>query len=362
MLAGFNKRSNQVFTTEHARFLERLADIAAPHLRNVQELQHYFDPPLPRASLLSKYANLGLLGKSGAFIEVLKTVETAARCDVRVILEGPSGTGKSAIARAIHALSARKNKPFNAVDCGALPEHLIESELFGHVKGAFTGATKDRKGLFLDADGGTVFLDEISNLSINMQVKLLLVLQDREVRQVGSDKMRKIDVRVIAASSGSLKQKVKREEFREDLYYRLSVFPLKLPSLNERKEDIPLLAEAFLKKFAVEQNKTIIALHEDILNFLQCRPWPGNIRELENFVERIVTFAPQAADMLKPSELPLLKHEFEKYAFVDAHVKAGLPERVESFEKDIILKTLIKHDWKQAEAARALKISPQALL
>ncbi|NIV72407.1 AAA domain-containing protein, partial [Candidatus Saccharibacteria bacterium] len=243
------------YVSESLNLLEKLAIITAPFINNVHKIQEYFQVSLPDSTLLSKYEALGLLGKSSQFMDLLRGIESAARCDVRVMLEGESGTGKELIARAIHKLSFRSKRPFIAIDCGAIPEHLIESELFGHVKGAFTGAVDDRKGLFEAANGGTIFMDEIANLPLDMQAKLLRVLQEGEIRPVGSNLSRKVDVRIISASSKKLRELLKNQSFREDLYYRLYVYPLQVPTLNERSEDIPLLANYFLNKYSQQQQK-----------------------------------------------------------------------------------------------------------
>lgn len=362
VLLLLNESSRRTFDLAAVKHLEKLAIIAAPYLRNAQKIRNYFESPLPEAALLAKYADLGLLGKSKAFVDILKAVESAARCDVRVVLEGRSGTGKGLIANAIHRCSARRGQPFVAIDCGALPEQLVESELFGHVKGAFTGATKDRPGLFVEAHGGTLFLDEIANISLDTQAKLLRALQDREVRPIGSNKIQKIDVRLIAASSSSLRQMVERGKFREDLFYRLNVFPIRLPALDERKEDIPVLAGAFLKKFSDEHKKTAKNFHEELIDFMKLRPWSGNIRELENFVERLVVVVSDKVEIIAPAHLPKeLKDEMKALDFDNAYATAGLPERVEAFEKNLVAQALHKHGGNQAQAARELKISPQAL-
>ena len=185
-------------------FLSKIATIASPYLRNVQKIQHYFEAPLPNAALLTKYEALGLMGRSKGFVALLQAIESAARCDVRVMLQGESGTGKELIAKAMHKFSDRSARPFVAIDCGAIPANLMESELFGHVKGAFTGATTDRKGLLQEASDGTLFMDEIANLPLEMQVKLMRVLQEGEVRPLGSNKFRKVNVRLISASSASI--------------------------------------------------------------------------------------------------------------------------------------------------------------
>jgi transcriptional regulator with GAF, ATPase, and Fis domain len=231
-LLVINKSGEGTFDATDLQLLEKMAAIVAPFLSNVQKLQEYFHTTLPEAALLTKYEPLGLLGKSKSFLELLQAIEAAARCDVRVLLEGQSGTGKERIARAIHQLSSRQSHPFVAVDCGAIPETLIESELFGHVKGAFTGATFERKGLFEEANRGTLFMDEIANLPYDMQAKLLRVLQEGEIRVIGSNKPRKVEVRIISASSMPLRQLVEQQKFREDLFYRLHVYPIHVPTLK----------------------------------------------------------------------------------------------------------------------------------
>ncbi|MBN2366876.1 MAG: sigma-54-dependent Fis family transcriptional regulator, partial [Calditrichaeota bacterium] len=272
--------------------LEDIAAISAPFLRNIQKIKQYFITNPPHSTLLSKYRAVGLLGKSQKFIELLHAIEAASRCNVRVLLEGKTGTGKELIARAIHQFSSRCDAPFVTIDCGAISRTLIESELFGHRKGSFTGADYERKGLIKEAHRGTLFMDEISNLSIELQSKLLRVLEEREVRPIGSNKSEKVDVRIITASSASLKSMVETRQFREDLYFRLHVYPIYIPDLKERSEDIALLANHFLQLYAQKQQKHLKNIHEEILDFLKQRHWAGNIRELENLVERLVTLAP----------------------------------------------------------------------
>jgi transcriptional regulator with GAF, ATPase, and Fis domain len=355
-----NKDRDDEFDESDLAYLEKLAAIAAPFLRNVQKIQEYFAAPLPAAALLAKYEPLGLLGKSKKFIELLQAIEAAALCDVRVLLEGQSGTGKELIARAIHQLSARRDYPFVAIDCGAIPANLLESELFGHVKGAFTGATTDRKGLLEEAHQGTLFMDEIANLPLEMQTKLLRVLQEGEMRPLGSNKPRKIDVRIISASSASLRQMVDSRQFREDLYYRLHVYPIAVPALDERREDIPLLANHFLKKFAPQQQKPVEAFHEQVLDFMQQRQWEGNIRELENFVERLVTLAKPNLTVLRFDLLPPdYQKEFKKIIAAPAAptIRKSLNESLAECEAQLIQQALQEHHWNQSQAARALKIS-----
>jgi two-component system response regulator PilR (NtrC family) len=230
----------------------------------------------------------GIIGRSPIMLEVFRLVETVCRTNSTVLISGESGTGKELVARAIHSLSLRRDRPFVAVNCGAMPEALLESELFGHVRGAFTGADKDKKGLIEAADGGTVFLDEIGEMAPTMQVKLLRVLQERRYRRVGATDEASSDIRVIAATNRDLPKLVGEGRFREDLFYRLNVIPVEMPALRERVEDIPLIAEHFLAKYTREMNKTVDAFSPEAMAALRAYSWPGNVRELENMVERAV--------------------------------------------------------------------------
>ncbi len=345
-------------------YLEKIAVVVAPFLRNAQNVREYFESPIPQKSLLLKYEALGMIGKSKTFVDLLKAVESAASCNVRVILEGESGTGKEMVARAIHQFSSRGDYPFVAIDCGAIPEHLIESELFGHVKGAFSGAATDRRGLFEEADRGTFFMDEIANLPLDMQTKLMRVLQTGEIRPLGSNKTKHTDVRIISASSKSLKKLVNEQQFREDLFYRLHVYPVRMPSLNERQEDIPILANHFLQKFSTQQNKEIDSFSEDIYDFMQRRHWTGNIRELENFVERLVALAGSNVTIIKNSLLPVdLKKEMKEYESIQPSHKIIRPlnESLSEYEKQLIQDALIANNWNQSKTARILKTSEQTL-
>ena len=230
----------------------------------------------------------GIIGRSAKMLDVFRLVETVCRTNSTVLISGESGTGKELVARAIHALSLRRDHGFVAVNCGAMPEALLESELFGHVRGAFTGADKDKKGLIEAADGGTVFLDEIGEMPPTMQVKLLRVLQDRNYRRVGGTEEEASNIRVIAATNRDLAKSVSEGKFREDLFYRLNVIPVKMPALRDRAEDIPLIAEHFLAKYNREMSKAIESFSPEAMAALCAYPWPGNVRELENTVERAV--------------------------------------------------------------------------
>jgi DNA-binding NtrC family response regulator len=244
----------------------------------------------------------GLLGESTPVREVLRAVSKAASTTATVLITGESGTGKELVARAIHYASSRASAPFVPVNCGGIPEGLIESELFGHVRGAFTGATESRAGFFHTADGGTIFLDEISEMSLSMQVKLLRVLEDTEVCMVGSDKPRKVDVRILAATHKDLPALVKRSAFREDLFYRLNVVTIAVPPLRERGSDILLLANHFADRFAAEMGRPSPQFSDDVLQALKNYHWPGNVRELENVIQRLVVMSEGA--VVEAPDLP----------------------------------------------------------
>ncbi len=242
------------------------------------------------------------VGNSRRMQEVIKLVKRVAPKDVTVLIEGESGTGKELLAKIIHSLSSRANKPFVSINCGAIPETLLESELFGYVKGAFTGAYSDKKGLFEIANGGTVFLDEISEMSPMMQVKLLRFLQERKFRRVGGERELEVDVRIIAATNRNLEKLVKEGKFRDDLFYRLDVVRITLPPLRERREDIPLLVDFFIKRYSSKFNKPIRGITKEALSALENYPWPGNVRELENVIERAVVL--EEGELITPESLP----------------------------------------------------------
>ena len=278
--------------------------------------------------------NLGLkqlVGESPIFLEETKKIPMMAKCDASVLISGETGTGKEMCARAIHYLSPRANKPFIPFNCGAIPTDLMENELFGHVQGAFTGASTPQQGLIHEANGGTLFLDDVDCLPLTSQAKLLRFLQEKEYRQLGSAKMCQADVRVIAATNTDLKAAVEEGKLRHDLYYRLNVIPITLPALRDRREDIPLIARHFLNKYATEFDKQITGFASEALQILMLYEWPGNVRELEHVVERAVLFSEQT--VIRETDI-ILPHQKEpatcKCSFKDA--KADVINR---FEKDL---------------------------
>lgn len=352
------------FRENEVENLKQFCALVSPFLSSHQHIQNFFLPSTPTSVLVERYAEHGLIGRSGPFSELLKSIEAASKCPVKVVLIGQSGTGKELVARAIHRQSERRNNPFVAVDCGAIPENLIESELFGHIKGAFTGAVSDRKGLFEMANGGTLFMDEIANLSLSLQAKMLRVLQENEIRPLGSNQTKKIDVRIISASSVSLTKLVENRQFREDLFFRLHVYPIYMPSLQERWEDIPYLARHFLEKFAALQKKSVNRISGRLLNLMMQLPWPGNIRELENFMERLITLLPPDSELLDTSVLPgELARELKIQTPLESFSlqKKGLNESLMEMEAQMIREALQNNNWNQSRAARVLQISEQTI-
>ncbi len=255
-----------------------------------------------RQELMQKYKLDNIVGRSSQMLQVYKTIARVAETRSTVLITGESGTGKELIARAIHFNSSRSAKPFVAVDCGSLAETLLESELFGHVRGAFTGAISAKKGLFEEADNGTCFLDEIGDIGLSTQARLLRFLQEHELKRVGDTETVKVDVRIVAATNKNLEQLVQDKKFREDLFYRLNVVSIHVPPLRDRPEDIPLLAEYFLRKYNAENNKPVSRISADAMEILLAYRWPGNVRELENLIERAVTLAQN--NLILPEDLP----------------------------------------------------------
>jgi DNA-binding NtrC family response regulator len=311
-----------------------------------------------RRAVREEYSFHQILGKSKAMREVFDLIRRVADSQTNVLITGESGTGKELVAKAIHFNSDRRSGPFVPVNCAAIPETLLESELFGHVRGAFTDAKGDKRGLFEEAHGGTLFLDEISELPIMLQAKLLRAIQEKEIRRVGSTKAVAVDVRIIAATNLALAEEVKAKRFREDLYYRLNVIEIRMPPLRERREDIPLLVDAFLKKCAEASKKAMKGISEPALSLLVDYPWPGNVRELENVIERAVTLA--RGEKVMPEDLPpaLLGSRGDKKVIDDA-VERTLP--LEAVEKEYILRILDKTGGNKYQAAQILGIDRKTL-
>jgi two-component system response regulator HydG len=315
---------------------------------------------LLRETLGSHFDRQNIIGRSTAMVKLLETVAQVAPSEATVLITGDSGTGKELIAGAIHFNSPRKDGPFVKVNCAAITETLLESELFGHEKGAFTGAHRLKEGRFRQADGGSLFLDEVSEMSLGMQVKLLRALQEREITRVGGEEVIKVDVRVIAATNKDLIQDIESERFREDLYYRLNVVTLKVPLLRERKEDIPLLAQHFLSAFAEKNRKHIKGFTPQAMDQLLKYDWPGNVRELMNAVERAVVLS--RSEYLDEQDLPLIIKDAlpdEEKSPSRYAVPADLP--LEDVEKATILKTLESTNGNKSEAARRLGITRKTL-
>ncbi|RPJ85925.1 MAG: sigma-54-dependent Fis family transcriptional regulator, partial [Acidobacteria bacterium] len=302
-----------------------------------------------------------LVGSSKKLRDVLEMGEQLAEVDTTVLILGESGTGKELFARALHFNGPRRNRPFVVVNCGAIPETLIESELFGYRKGAFTGAASDKKGKFETADGGTVLLDEVAELPLNMQVRLLRVLQQKEIDVVGDPHPKKVDVRIVAATNQDLQALISEGKFREDLYYRLSVAPLVLPPLRERREDIPLLLHHFLEKLCLRFGKEV-DVQPDVMSELQSYDWPGNVRELENIVERMIVFN-RTGTIGMADVPPHLVRANRSFGFGNVVMK--LPEdgfSLEELEKNLLYEALRRHSWNQSQAARYLGITRNTLI
>ena len=315
-----------------------------------------------RRQLTDAAARPDILGRSQAIKDMLQIISTVAPTEATVLITGESGTGKELVARALHEGSARADKPLVTVNCAALAENLLESELFGHEKGSFTGADRRREGRFMQADGGTLFLDEIGEISLLMQVKLLRAIQQREIQRVGGDATLKVDVRIVAATNRNLLDEVAAGRFREDLYYRLNVVSIQVPSLQERSEDIPLLAEHFLKVFGERNRKDVKGFTPKAMDMLIKYPWPGNVRELENAVERAVVLL--FGSYVSERELPLAvtqAYEQEDDAEPSALSVPLEGATLEDVEREAILRMLDSVGDNKSEAAKRLGISRKTL-
>jgi len=337
---------------------------SAPDKNEVKEPDSHLESPASTGKAGDKSQFKEIIGRSREMQEVFLLVEKVADSDSTIMIYGESGTGKELVARAIHQKSYRKDGPFVAINCGAIPENLLESELFGHVRGAFTGATSPKTGKFERANGGTIFLDEIGDMSPELQVKILRVLEEREVERVGGSSTTKIDVRIIAATHRDLEDAVQKGKFREDLFYRLEVIPITLPPLRKRKSDIPLLVSHYVEQFNREKKGKVEAVSDGAMEVMRSYSWPGNVRELKNLVERFVVLH-EGGDIL-PRDLPLkLRNEAPDTQLpkVDiSHDGICLNAAITEFEKALIVQSLEKTNWVKNKAAKLLQLNRTTLV
>lgn len=311
---------------------------------------------------LNEHFNYGdIIGQSEAMRNVYRTIEKVAATDSSVLIYGESGTGKELVARAIHKTSSRKDKSFIRVNCGALAETLLESELFGHERGAFSGAVKRKKGRFELADGGSIFLDEIGDISPKMQLKLLRVLQEKEFERVGSEETIQVDVRVLAATNKNLAERVQQGAFREDLYYRLHIIPIYLPALRDRIDDIPILIDHFLEKIGTELNRKSVSISREAVEKLTAYPWPGNVRELENVLERALVLC--EGDMISSEDLPVLNAVQSQSLPGDIldRFQMNLNNTLYAVEKQLLERAMEKAEGNKSRAAKLLGIKTNLL-
>jgi len=314
-----------------------------------------------REVVAGKNAFCGIISRNSTMVEIFAQIRKISDLKTTVLILGESGTGKELVASAIHRNGNRAKRPFVAVNCGAIPENLLESVLFGHVRGAFTDAAGDQAGLFEEADGGTLFLDEIGEMPLALQVKLLWVLQEEEIRRVGAGSSRKINVRVVSATSRDLEADVKAGRFREDLYFRLNVFSIQLPPLRERVEDIPLLAEYFLSKNAAAMERPPVRIAPDATRLLMAYGWPGNIRELENVIERGMILC--EGDVIDGGCLPVsLREGAGGKQMPSSDEDLSIKKAEDAIERDLIRKALAKTGGNRTQAAKILEISHRSLL
>ena len=310
-----------------------------------------------RSQLAQKYRLENIISHNYKMAKIFDLVETVADTKTTILMTGPSGTGKSMLAKAIHHRSSRRDKSFVEVSCGALPETLLESELFGHVKGSFTGAVNNKEGKFLAADGGTIFLDEVANASAALQAKLLRVLEDRQFEPVGSNKTITVDTRIILSTNRNLEEEVKQNRFREDLYYRINVLMINLPPLCERVGDIPLLAEHFLRFYCTQHNKEKLGFTDEAMQYLERCSWPGNVRELENVIERAALLGKGKFVAVEDLPAAIIQEQNHQRAYKPTSLKEAMAEP----EKKIIRQVLEANQLNRQATAKALGINRTTL-
>jgi DNA-binding NtrC family response regulator len=343
----------------------KLVELPIMVRKGLKERHLRFENQYLRKQLDEKYGFSNIVGTGRGMKRIFELVDTIAGLTSTVLIQGETGTGKELIAKAIHFNSPRKDQKLVSINCGAIPENLLESELFGHVKGAFTGAVATRIGRFEQANGGTIFLDEIGNMPVSLQVKLLRVLQEREFERVGGNSTVKVDVRIIAATSSNLEQMVKDGTFREDLYYRLNVIPINLPPLRERREDVPLLVQRFIEHFCQLHKLDLKTMSPQVLKALMAYDWPGNVRQLENFVERMVALSGHRPAIL-PTDLPGEIQNRDSSNFVPL---IEIPEEginfqnvVTDMERELIVQSLRKTNGNKKLAAKLLNLKRTTLI
>lgn len=353
---------NNTFTNREVHLLQLLSAPFAQYIVNARLHETYYNETRRLRQVIGdKFSLHGIIGKSPKMQRIYSLLERIMNTEARVLLEGESGTGKELIARILHYESPRKDKLLVAVDCGAIPQNLFESELFGYVKGAFTGAERDRKGIIEEANNGTLFLDEITNMPVDIQSKLLRAVQEGEFRPVGSNRIVKVNVRIIAAASVNIRSLIKEGKFREDLFYRLNVINLVLPPLRERKEDIPNLLNYFLKKFSKTYGKNITGIKPDTIEYLERYSWPGNIREMENMIERMVVLADTAVQSLTTDLLPEEIRFYDYLSEFDDDDNDSASSIRSQKDRQLMLNVLIENGWNQSAAARQLGMSESTL-
>jgi DNA-binding NtrC family response regulator len=361
-----NHSADECLDEQSAASSELIAESGADRLSEVSALVSLSAmevPAVSAASLGSPRSMRGVIGNAEAFVDVYRVIDRVADTNCTVLVTGESGTGKELVARAVHSASKRAAAPFVAINCGAIPEALLESELFGHARGAFTGAHATKTGRMALAQGGTLFLDEIGELPLSLQVKLLRTLQAHEYSPIGDNRTLRADIRIVAATNIDLERAVAAGTFREDLYYRLNVIHLNVPSLRERREDIPLLVHHFMAKARAKTGRPVTEVARAAAELLATYDWPGNVRELENTIERAVLLCP--SDRIQPSDLPTRVRGLGSERPVVAKLPdAGIDLRaaVESFENDLIRQALERTGWNKNQAANLLGLNRTTLV